>query len=102
MLDAAGRIALYLTGFDEARFYDDLRTIDAVCMNLVRIGEGAGELSDAAKSRAPHLPWGRMTDMRNRIAHSYAGLQLSIIWRTATLSVPELGTFLRASFGREP
>jgi uncharacterized protein with HEPN domain len=100
MLDAAERIRSYLVGFDEDAFYEDLRTIDAVCMNLVRIGEGAGELSDAVKTSAPHLPWRRMTDMRNRIAHSYAGVKLSIVWRTARLNVPELAAFLRAHLGR--
>lgn len=50
MLDAAERIRQYLIGFDEDGFYEDLRTIDAVCMNLVRIGEGAGELSEALKA----------------------------------------------------
>lgn len=43
-----------------------------------------------------------MTDMRNRIAHSYAGLKLSIIWRTAKLNVPEVASFLRGHLGREP
>ena len=101
MLDAAERIRSYLLGFDENAFYDDLRTIDAVCMNLVRIGECASELSDDLKRTAAHLPWRRMTDMRNRIAHSYAGVKLSIVWRTATLNVPQLADYLRAHLDQE-
>jgi uncharacterized protein with HEPN domain len=101
MLDAAERIQLYLSGLDEAGFHEDLRTIDAVCMNLIRIGEGAGELSGFVKDAAPHLPWRRMTDLRNRIAHSYAGLKVSVIWDIATVRVPELRSFLLGHFGRE-
>lgn len=99
MLDAADRIRRYLIGFDEASFFEDLRTIDAVCMNLVRIGEGASELSPAAKSAAPHLPRVRMKDMRNRIARSHAGVSVGILWRTASRNVPELGAHLRERFG---
>ena len=102
MLDAAGRIRLYLFGMDEGGFYDDLRTIDAVCMNLIRIGEGAGELSISITRLAPHLPWRRMRDLRNRIAHSYAGLKVSVIWDIATVRVPELEAFLLQHFGQEP
>lgn len=102
MLDSANRIAWYLVGFDEDGFYRDIRTVDAVCMNLVRIGEAAGDLSEQVTAAAPHLPWQRMRDMRNRLAHNYAGVQLGIVWRTATLRVPELAAFLRGHLGLEP
>lgn len=84
------RIASYLQGWSERAFMDDLRTMDAVCMNLIRIGESARLLSPTAKAQAGHVPWPKIITMRNWIAHTYAQVDFDVIWRTATVSVPAL------------
>ena len=95
MLDACGRIAIYIDGWDLIRFESDLRTIDAVCMNLIRIGEGARLLSAEMKARAPDVRWRQIIDMRNFIAHTYALIESDTVWSSASLNVPELAKVLR-------
>jgi len=36
-----------------------------------------------------------MSDMRNVVAHGYFGVDLSIVWQTATHDVPKLEPLLR-------
>ncbi len=75
---------------------NDLRTIDAVCMNLIRIGEGARNLSAAAKAAMRTVPWPRVTSLRHRLAHSYAATDMDVLWDSATVSVPALVQVMEA------
>lgn len=96
MLDAAHRLSLHVARSSGTGFASDLQTYDAVCMCLLRIGEGARLLSDDAKARAPDVPWPDVVNLRHRIAHGYSHLTPGVIWRTATVSVPELASQLSA------
>lgn len=95
MLEAGERIGGYLNGWTFDDFISDLRTFDAVCMNLIRIGEGAKHLTAETRDALPYVPWPDIRSLRNKVAHSYAQLRVDAIWRIATLSVPELAQGLR-------
>ena len=97
LLDAADRIAFYLIGFDEFAFADDLRTIDAVCLNLIRIGEASKLLSPRAKAELPTVPWPDFIALRNRVAHGYATLRVDLLWSIATIDVPTIAARLRSA-----
>lgn len=94
MLDACERIAVYLDGWTLEQFEADLRTLDAVCMNLIRIGEGARLLSAELKATEPDVSWRQIVNMRNFIAHTYALVESGVVWRSATSDVPELAAVL--------
>lgn len=51
ILEAVGRVAEYLDGYDYERFMDDRKTQDAVVRNLEIIGEAANRLHQAACRR---------------------------------------------------
>jgi len=95
LLDAASRIELYLAGGSIEDFVDDLRTVDAVCMNLIRIGEAARRLAPETRAALPDVPWSEVIGNRDRVAHGYAQLRLDQLWLTATRSVPDLAAQLR-------
>lgn len=102
MLDAAGRLKRHLAQTAAQTFESDALAYDAVCMCLLRIGEGARLLSDAAKAELPGVPWPDVVNLRHRIAHGYSYLRASVIWVTAAESVPALAdalTSLRARIG---
>lgn len=90
ILDAARRLDVYVRRSSEARFLEDEVIYDAVCMNLLRIGEGARLLSEEAKAEARGIPWPDVINLRHRIAHGYAHLRASIIWQIAAASVPSM------------
>ena len=99
MLDAAERIARYVDGLSKEQFLAREITFDAVCLNLVRVGEGANFLTDRTKAQLPSIPWPDVVMMRNRIAHGYKSLDEQIIRRTAVESVPELAQAIRDAIG---
>jgi uncharacterized protein with HEPN domain len=76
MLEASRNAVSFVEGLSEAESLADVKTQQAVAMNLIIIGEAATRLGrdHAAFAEArPDLPWRRMIAMRNRIAHGYGG-----------------------------
>ena len=69
--------------------------VDAVCMNLIVIGEAARHVPEDIVRAHPAIPWAEMRDMRNLIAHEYFGINPRIVWRTAAANVPEMAPLLR-------
>lgn len=55
------------------------------------LGECMNRALDAEPSLSEHFPDAhRAISMRNRIAHEYDGIDVEIIWETATFEVPAL------------
>jgi uncharacterized protein with HEPN domain len=86
--------------FDD--FVDDLEFQDAVLHRLALIGEAARRLSNPALASIPDVSWPDVVSMRNRVIHQYDDIDLSIVWRTVTVSVPELIARVRAVVGNDP
>lgn len=63
---------------------------DAVNMRITQICEEAGKLSKRIKETEPHIAWGDMKGMRNRIAHDYANASHGIVLNTVNVHLPEL------------
>jgi uncharacterized protein with HEPN domain len=88
--DAMRKVSTYVEGMDLAAFMADEKTVDAVVRNISVIGEAAKQLPENFKERHPEIPWAQMAGMRNRIVHDYAGVDLEIVWRVITNSMPDL------------
>lgn len=88
--DAAQDAIAFIEGMTLADFIADKRTHQAVVMNLIIVGEIATRIMDRYPDFAhthPQIPW---QGMRNRIAHGYFEIDLTIVWETITQAVPEL------------
>lgn len=90
ILDAARRIAQYIHGMDSETFEDDSRTQDAVVRCLEIIGEATKRLSTELREQNAQLPWQMMAGMRDVLIHEYDKVDASIVWETATTSIPML------------
>lgn len=90
IVEAGEAIASYVEGFDVVRFRNDRRTVDAVLRNIAVIGEAARSVPEEIRARRPLIPWVDIADMRNVVVHEYFGVDLDILWRTATVDLPEL------------
>ena len=60
------------------------------------LGEAAARVSAETREQAPEIPWAQMIGTRNRLVHAYFDVDVDILWRTATESVPALLPALRA------
>ena len=58
--------------------------------------DAAKGISDAVRSRYPDVPWADMAGMRDVVVHQYFGIDVNLVWRAATVSVPRVLAALRA------
>lgn len=93
MQQAARLACRYVEGMRREDFLADMRTQQAVAMNVVIIGEVAAKLIERYPERlraCPNVPWASMKGMRNRIAHGYFEVDMGVVWETVQRALPEL------------
>ena len=93
ILEAAGRVLRYTKGMGRKEFSADTLVQDAVIRNVEIIGEAANNLLEVAPDigdRYPSIPFAQIRGMRNRVAHGYFAVSLSMIWDTVQVDIPEL------------
>jgi uncharacterized protein with HEPN domain len=93
ILEAADRVLHYTKGMSREEFFADTLKQDAVIRNVEIIGEATNNLLEADPSiagRYPSIPFAQIYGMRNRVAHGYFAVSLSMIWDTVEVDVPEL------------
>ena len=96
MQEAIEKIASYVDAMIFTDFQSDTRTVDAVVHNLLFIGEAARCLPASIKENHPDIDWIAINGLRNRIAHEYFGLSLSVIWEIVQRDLPRLQQQLSA------
>ena len=90
MREAIEKIERYTAAMAWEDFQADSRTVDAVVHNLLVIGEAARCLPTAIKEQREDIDWIAINGLRNRIAHEYFGLSLSVIWAIVQNDLPIL------------
>lgn len=96
MLDAAEE----LLQFTEGKTFDDLqadRGLQHICTRCLEIiGEAAANIEQEYQDEHPEIPWRPIIAMRHRLIHGYFEVELSVVWQTISVNVPELIPHLRA------
>jgi uncharacterized protein with HEPN domain len=99
ILDAVGKIHLFVEGIDKEAFLKDQKTQSAVIMQLALIGELAKRVSAETKS-AVNVPWKEIAGFRDRAIHDYYQIDLNIAWDTINLDLDPLADALRRHFAQ--
>ncbi len=94
MLDAARSVSTFVSGKTFEQYVEDEMLRSAVERKLEIIGEAAPNVSDELKARASAVPWRPIVASRHILAHEYGDVRQDIVWRIATVRVPELITSL--------
>ncbi|WKY46981.1 DUF86 domain-containing protein [Eubacteriaceae bacterium ES3] len=71
-------------------FLNDLKTIRAVTMTLVQIGELVYKLSDEIKESHHEVPWRQIAGLRHRLVHDYGNTDYAAVWEIIRINIPEL------------
>jgi len=71
ILDAIAEIQKFTYGMDYETFKSDDKTIRAIEMNFIIIGEAASQIPEEVERKYTTIPWSLMRAMRNRIVHVY-------------------------------
>ena len=95
IVEAAAAIAGYVQGLSYEEFAGDRKTVDAVVRNLEVIGETARHVPEEVQARFPELPWADMADMRKVLIRESFGVDLTILWKTASVDLPAILPALR-------
>ena len=82
----------FTEGMAQPDFEHDKRTQQAVVMSLIVLGEAATKVMD----QHPEIAWRSMRGMRNRIAHGYFEIDLTVVWDTLQTALPALKAQLDA------
>jgi uncharacterized protein with HEPN domain len=96
ILQAIQEIRKFTEGMNFEAFQNDDKTIRAVEMNLIIIGEAAGQIPEDVQEKYSQIPWSLMRAMRNRMAHVYFSVDERLLWKTVTEELDELVPVLEA------
>jgi len=64
------------------------------------IGEASSRVSAETRNSMPSVPWREMSSTRNRLMHDYARVEDAVVYRIATVSVPEMVDMLRSELAK--
>jgi len=87
--DASGKILKY-TKRRRKRFDREEETQNSTIYYLQIVGEAASAIPQDFRDRYPEIPWRSMINMRNKLIHNYDGIDLDVVWETATISISDL------------
>ena len=90
ILDAIAEIQIFTHGMELESFKDDAKSVRAVEMNLIIIGESANQIPGEVEEKYPGIPWDLMRAMRNRIVHVYFQVDEQLLWDTVQNDLPPL------------
>lgn len=97
MLSAIDRLADLVRRTNRDTFDRDWVVQDAVIRELQVLGEAAGRVSTEFVNAHPQIPWREITGIRHKLIHDYFVVDLGIVWKTATVNVPEVDPLVRAA-----
>lgn len=88
-MDAIEKIETYVAvGHDT--FMSTSHRQDAVIRQLEIIGEATKRLSEDLCKKYHHVPWRRISGLRDVLVHDYMGVDLNAVWEITQRNLPEL------------
>ncbi len=90
ILDAMAEIQEFTRGMDFESFRGDDKSVRAVEMNFIIIGEAANQIPEEIQEKYSEIPWHLMRAMRNRIVHVYFKIDERLMWDTVQNDLPPL------------
>jgi uncharacterized protein with HEPN domain len=95
ILDAIAEIQMFTRDMNYETFRNDEKSIRAVEMNFIIIGEAANQIPEEIEEKYPAIPWALMRAMRNRIVHVYFNVDEKLMWDTVQNDLPPLVSELK-------
>lgn len=102
ILGAVERIQTYTGALTYEQFCADQKTVEAVQLNFIIIGEAARSIPDDVTAEHPDIPWKEMRGLRNIVVHGYFGVSVSVLWQTVSTDLPSIVGPLEALLAEFP
>jgi uncharacterized protein with HEPN domain len=101
MLIACEKILRYTKNLSYDEFCKNDLVIDAVTRNMEILGEAVKNISENLKAKYRNVEWREIARTRDKIIHSYFGVDLSILWDIITVDIPALQEKLKGIVEKE-
>lgn len=95
MIGFAEKALAYTNGLDQNGFVASGLNYDATVRNLELMGEAATHIPAKVRDAHPAIPWRQLIATRNRLIHSYLGIDNDTLWSIITDDIPVLLPELR-------
>jgi len=95
ILDATEKVGQFIQGMTYEQFAQDAKTVFAVVHALEIIGEATKKIPPSVKERYTKVPWRAMAGMRDKLIHEYFGVNLMVVWKTASKDLANLEPIIR-------
>lgn len=102
ILSAVAEIGDFTREMTCEQFLRDSKTIKAVELDLIVIGEAASQVPEDVQTQHPEVPWRVMKAMRNRLVHVYFDADPQIVWETIVNDLPTLVVPLQRLLSESP
>jgi uncharacterized protein with HEPN domain len=90
----------FVQGMSFREFESDKKTFNAVVRAIEVIGEAAKNVPDGLRSRHTAVPWKEMAGMRDKLVHSYFGVDCEAVWISVKERIPAIKPLLGGSASR--
>ena len=80
----------FIQGMSYEQFVADKRTLNAVLRSIEVVGEATKNIPDEVRTRYPQVPWKEMAGMRDKVIHSYFGVDRETVWLVVRDSIPAI------------
>ena len=85
----------FVNSMEYSEFIDDTKTLRAVELDLISIGEAVTAIPDEIQEKYSKIPWHLMRGMRNQLVHMYFRVSPKILWDTIQNDLPIVSSELK-------
>ncbi|AOS83899.1 hypothetical protein BIU88_06870 [Chlorobaculum limnaeum] len=90
ILDAMVKIEKFIADQSFYDFAQDDKSQFAVIRAFEIIGEASKKIPEHVKEKYRNVPWRVMAGMRDKLVHEYFGVDIEVVWKTATEDIKDL------------